>query len=515
MEKLFFCDERSSVKTPKGIIRGYFSQDLYIFKGIPYATAERFCKPREPEAWEGVLDATSYGYVCPLLTQEKPSGELLVPHRYWLMGEDCMNLNIWTPGLDGRKRPVIVWLHGGGFTSGSAIEHDAYDGANIARYGDAVVISINHRLNVLGYLDVSSISEKYADSGNHGGNDIIAALKWINQNIEAFGGDKDNVLVFGQSGGGAKVTTLLQSPEADGLFHKGAVMSGVFSFDMFGKTDEDPSYIIKALTEELKIEPEELATVPYAQLAAAYNKVSPAVRAAGHYVGGAPKPSDSYAGDPMAVGFREESRHIPLVVGSVFGEFNFMKHDYDKRTLTREEGAAIVRKVYGEEADKLIPLFEQAYPDRNPVDLTSLDVIFRLCEIGYIAQRAATSPVYSYLFDMDFHLENGKPAWHCADIPYVFHNTHMVDAIQILGVTDKLEKQIFESLMAFARTGDPNNPEIPTWHASKPGAESIMVFGRKLEEKVNYDHLLLQTFYPTALRVMMEAFTKMMPDIKH
>lgn len=515
MERVFYSDERTVVQTTCGKIQGYFAHDLYIFKGVPYASAARFCKPTEVEPWEDILDTTSYGYVCPLLNQERPSGELLVPHRYWIMDENCQNLNIWTPGLDGKKRPVIVWLHGGGFTSGSAIEHDAYDGANIARYGDAVVISINHRLNVLGYLDMSPVSEKYADSGNNGGNDIIAALKWIQKNIEAFGGDKDNVTVFGQSGGGAKVTTLLQSPEADGLFHRGAVMSGVFSFDIFGKTDEDPTYLIQALAEELKVTPRELETVPYAQLAAAYNKVSPVIQAQGHYVGGVPKVSDSYVGDPMVVGFRKETQHIPLVVGSVFGEFNFLKTAYDKRTLTREAGREVARKVYGEEADKVLPLFEKAYPERNPADLTDLDVVFRTCEIGYIAKRAETSPVYSYLFDMDFQLENGKPAWHCADIPYVFHNTHMVDAIQVQGVTNRLEEQIFQSLIAFARTGDPNHDLIPQWHPCKPETENTMVFGKVLEEKQNYDHELLQTFATTAVRVMMEAFTKSKPDIKH
>ena len=144
----------------------------------------------------------------------------MVPHRYWLMDEHCQNLNIWTPGLDDQKRPVLVWLHGGGFESGSAIEHLAYEGENMSRYGDAVVVSVNHRLNLLGYLDLSSLGEAFSDSGNCGGDDIIASLRWIQENIAAFGGDPDNVTLFGQSGGGAKITTLLQTPAADCLYHK-------------------------------------------------------------------------------------------------------------------------------------------------------------------------------------------------------------------------------------------------------------------------------------------------------
>ena len=206
MERIFYSDERTVAQTTKGAVKGYFCDGLYIFKGIPYAKAARFMAPEPMEPWEGELDATTYGYVCPLMAQEKPSGELLVPHRYWLSGEDCQNLNVWTPGLDDQKRPVLVWLHGGGFTAGSAIEHYAYEGGNMSRLGDCVVVSINHRLNVLGYFDLSPFGEKYQDSGNCGGNDIIASLRWVRDNIAAFGGDPENVTLFGQSGGGCKIT---------------------------------------------------------------------------------------------------------------------------------------------------------------------------------------------------------------------------------------------------------------------------------------------------------------------
>ena len=145
----------------------------------------------------------------------------MVPHMYWSEKEDCQNLNIWTPSIrDGRKRPVMVWLHGGGFSAGSSIEQLAYDGENLSRAGDVVVVSVNHRLNVLGYLNLSPFGEKYQDSANAGNLDLIAALEWIRDNIEGFGGDPENVTLFGQSGGGVKVWSLLQMPEADGLFHK-------------------------------------------------------------------------------------------------------------------------------------------------------------------------------------------------------------------------------------------------------------------------------------------------------
>ena len=221
--------------------------------GIPYAKARRFHAPEPVEPWEGTFQATSFGYVCPLLELPKPEGELLVPHRYWVMNEDCLNLNIWTPGLDGKRRPVMVWLHGGGFFAGSAIEHIAYEGENMCRFGQVVVVSVNHRLNVLGYCDLSDFGEEYANSGNAGTDDLVAALRWLRDNIERFGGDPDNVTVFGQSGGGAKVTTLLQTPAADGLFAKGIIMSGVIG-PVLGDAVGSGKRLGEMLMEELKVE---------------------------------------------------------------------------------------------------------------------------------------------------------------------------------------------------------------------------------------------------------------------
>lgn len=207
----FKCDKSTAiVDTRQGKLRGYVYDGITIFKGIQYATAKRFHAPVPVEPWEGVKDATSYGYVCPLLEIEKPQGEVLVPHRYWAMNEDCLNLNVWTPACDGKKRPVMVWLHGGAYEFGSAIEQVAYEGENMCRIGQVVVVSVNHRLNILGYCDLSAFGEEYANSGNAGTDDLVAALQWIHENIENFGGDPGNVTIMGQSGGGAKVLSMLQ-----------------------------------------------------------------------------------------------------------------------------------------------------------------------------------------------------------------------------------------------------------------------------------------------------------------
>lgn len=220
MAKNFVCSQKTPiVRTKAGDLRGMYVDGTYMFFGVKYAEAKRFHMPKPVQPWTGVKEATSYGYVCPLLNQEAPSGEVLVPHRYWPMDEDCLNLNVWTQSINREaKKPVMVWLHGGGFYAGSSIEHVAYDGENMSKYGDVVVVSLNHRLNILGYCNLEAYGEEYANSGNAGNADMVEALRWIHDNIEAFGGDPDNVTLFGQSGGGMKVWTLLQTPAADGPF---------------------------------------------------------------------------------------------------------------------------------------------------------------------------------------------------------------------------------------------------------------------------------------------------------
>ena len=193
MEIRSFCSAASPlVETVQGPVRGYREGEVEVFKGIPYGRAGRFRAPEPVPGWREPLDATSYGFVCPLLSMEKPAGELLVPHRYWVQNEDCLNLNVWTPG-GGGKRPVLVWLHGGGYFAGSSIEQVAYEGGNMARLGDCVVVSLNHRLNILGYFDLSDFGAAYEHSGNAGGEDIVLALRWVRENIAAFGGDAEKI----------------------------------------------------------------------------------------------------------------------------------------------------------------------------------------------------------------------------------------------------------------------------------------------------------------------------------
>ena len=326
------------VETRQGKVRGYTYNGMSIFKGIPYATAKRFQAPQPVEPWEGVKDATSYGYVCPLLEMEEPKGELFVPHRYWVMDENCQNLNVWTPACDGEKRPVMVWLHGGGYFAGSSIEQVAYEGENMCKYGQVVVVSINHRLNILGYMDVSAFGEEYANSGNAGSDDMVAALQWIHDNIEKFGGDPDNVTLFGQSGGGSKITTLLQTPAADGLFAKGIIMSGIAGMALEDSTGDGEELAIAMMAELGTEDFHDLETIPYARLAEAYLKVKPEFEAKGKYLGGSPHPNAFYKGEPRINGFRVETSQIPLLIGTVFGEFSsFGLPSYNKHEMTEEQ----------------------------------------------------------------------------------------------------------------------------------------------------------------------------------
>lgn len=519
MEKSFIYDDKTAVvETEKGKVRGYFYDDMYIFKGIPYAKARRFHAPEPVEPWEGVFQAVSYGCVCPLLDLPKPGGELMVPHRFWVMDEDCQNLNIWSPGLDGEKRPVMVWLHGGGFFAGSSIEQIAYEGEAMCKLGQVVVVSVNHRLNVLGYCDLSPFGEEYENSGNAGTDDLVAALKWIHNNIERFGGDPENVIVFGQSGGGAKVTTLLQTPAADGLFAKGINMSGVIG-GALADSGGNGEKLGRALMEELGVsDVKGLETVPYDALAAAYNKVKPALEKAGEYVGGTPYPNAFYLGDPLVNGFRKETEHVPLIVGSVFGEFgSFAPMPWRRQELTAEEGARIVEEEVGkEESVELLRLFSEAYPERNPVDIMTMDFLFRAPEIDYIRKRSGCSGgTWSYLFNLNMNFDGGRTPWHCADIPYFFHNTSLAPYTQEPGVTERVEKLIFDSVMAFAKTGNPENPEVPSWPECTQEKEYTLVIGNETGIRENFDHELIPVLGKCMGPVYARNMEKRMKDVQH
>lgn len=508
MKEKFICNTSDTViQTKAGTLRGFFHDGIFKFYGIKYADARRFQSPTEVKPWEGIRDALGYGYVCPMLRDPTPgSGELRVPHRYWPTDENCQYLNIWSPVLDeNAKKPVMVWLHGGGYAEGSSIEQLAYDGTQLAGFGDVVVVTLNHRLNILGFLDLSPYGEKYTNSANAGLEDIVYALRWIHDNIAGFGGDPENVTLFGQSGGGGKVSSLMQIPDADGLFHKGIIQSGIF--DGIRKGDfanrgglgylehRDSKPIIETLLAELELtDTGELETVPYPALAAAYNKVSPGVAAQGHYVGGSPMPNGFFVGDPREVGFTEHAKTIPVIVGSVIDEFKGFAPTKNKQI--EKDGRGVIAEVYGEQnADRMIKLFHKAYPGKSLRDLADLDAFFRRPSIDYLKLRAeqCTAASYSYLFTVDFEIDGGNGAWHCSEIPFVFHNTAITPYANLPG-SNLLEAQICGAWVSFARTGNPNHDGLLAWPAVSVGDEACMMFDISNEVRHNHDHTLMDAY---------------------
>src|SRR5258708_1881325 len=266
--------------TRAGRVAGYIRNGIFTFKGIPYAdnTAgpNRFMPPLEPKSWDGIRSSRQYGYVAP----QGPRGGWANDEEAFMFAwddgvqsEDCLRVNVWTPAIgDHKRRPVMVWLHGGGYTAGSGQELRSYDGENLARRGDVVVVSLNHRLNAFGYLDLSKYGGQYAASGNVGMLDIVAALEWVRDNIENFGGDPGVVTIFGQSGGGGKVSTLMAMPAAKGLFHRAIVESGSL---LRGTSQEYSQKTADAIISELWLTAStigQIQTLPYQQILTAADK---------------------------------------------------------------------------------------------------------------------------------------------------------------------------------------------------------------------------------------------------
>ena len=504
MAKQFICtSDYPVVQTQAGKLRGFVTDGVFTFHGIKYADAKRFQPPPPPQPWEGVKDALSYGYVCPMLDRETAMGEIMVPHRYWPKDENCQYLNIWTQSIDREaKKPVMVWLHGGGYSAGSSIEQIAYDGENLSRFGDVVVVTLNHRLNILGYLDLSPFSEKYQNSGNAGNADLVAALEWVHENIAGFGGDPDNVTIFGQSGGGAKVSDLLQTPKANGLFHKGIVMSGVLD-GLLGSPSTDSRPLVLAMLQELGLEEsqiEELETLDYEKLAAAYKAVVPEIARQGLYTGNCPIPNDFFLGDPRQVGFCQHAQTIPVIVGSVFGEFAFAPGVHGKYQLTDPERMALLEKKYGQHAGELAELFRACYPEKDLTDLLALDPVCREPSKDFARKKSQhpQAPTYCYLFTFEMPFDDGKPAWHCSDIPFFFHTTDKVVISDVPGVTDQLEEKMAGAFVNFAKYGVPSYPSLPQWDPCTPEDAVTMLFDRSCAVKSHFDDALYAAFLPVA-----------------
>lgn len=496
------------VQTASGKLRGYVHNGIYTYKGVPYAKAERFLPPQQPAAWSNVRTAFSYGPVCPTDVTTQVNDEIEFPfnHNWGFSNENCQVLNVWSAGVnDGKKRPVMVWLHGGGFTAGSSIELPSYDGEALAKKGDVVVVSINHRLNVLGFLDLSAYGDKYKSSANVGMLDALAALQWVRDNIAQFGGDPANVTIFGQSGGGGKVTTLMSAPAAKGLFHKAIVQSG--SYLMNGITPKEIAQRVSAaLLEELGLQPtqvDSLQRVPYDKLLAAgkkaQQKVSTALRAEGRAASnggwGPVLDGDFLPYQPASAEAMQLSADVPLLVGTTKNEFTaFAPGGTD---LTMEAVKENLRKKYGDKTDAYMAAVVKAYPNTSkPFQYTDIDFAFRPGAVKQANEKAALgkAPVYMYLFNWQSPVNDGRyKSMHCMELPFVFNNIHRCEEMTGGGKQAyTLADQMSSAWLQFARTGNPNHKSIPNWPAYTQAGGATMYFDVKNEVRSHPDKELLE-----------------------
>lgn len=471
------------VETENGMLRGSIEDGVYQYLGVPYARAEeRFVPAEATESWEGVRDASETGPIS-------PQSGMLGRSAGNQSGTDnnCQNLNIWTPGTeDGEKRAVMVWLHGGGFSTGSANDAE-YNGADLSKSGDVVVVSVNHRLGVSGFLDLSAYGEKYKYSGNVGLTDIVSALQWIHDNIEAFGGDSENVTLFGQSGGGAKVLAMMTTPYAKGLFQRGIVQSGATETMGITFTSREAS---TALTERIlkrleitEEDIEEIQNVPIEELEEASSEALQ--ETAEEYQIPAPL-SDGYAmewgpvidGDYMPTNpvtedsFADNGKGIDLLIGSNLNEWTMMMGG-DQGELTEEETAA----------------FEAAYPEKDAARADKVDTLIRLPMLKIMSHKAdqGDGNVYAYVFTWD---ESRMGAYHGAEIPFVFaHDQNSAEAQQLM-------EKVSQAWVNFAKTGVPSTDGLPQWETYDRESGATMLLDAQPELVYGHDRELMHLLAP-------------------
>ena len=497
--------DRAVVTTAAGKVRGFTRNGVFVFKGIPYGDttggANRFLPPKPVKPWTDVKPALAWGPVSPhgpragWVNQEE---QFLYGWDDGFEGEDMLRVNVWSPGVgDGRKRPVLVWIHGGGYASGSSQELRPYDGERLAREHDVVMVSMNHRLNVLGFLDLSSFDgERYASSGNVGMLDLVQSLQWVRDNVAAFGGDPGNVTIFGQSGGGGKVTTLMGMPAAKGLFHKAVAISGsLFSFS----TPESAAKLATGVLAELGVGRDQLHrlhALPASQLVAAafaaQQKVSPfafpKLGATSLELGWQPlvdgKVLPTRPFDPSAPA---ESANVPFLVGSTFHEFSPGINNPQAHLMSWEQLNTQLQPRLGAQTAPVIAEYRKVFPNGKPLEIVGIvgADLFRRGAVLQAERKAAQrgAPAYLYWFGWKTPVLDGRPlAFHCQDLAMWFDNIDLC-AQQTGGGPDAraLASKMSNALVAFARTGNPNHPGIPRWPAYSASTPANMIFDTRVE----------------------------------
>jgi para-nitrobenzyl esterase len=488
-------------ETAFGKVRGVETAGIKIFKGIPYgastAGANRFMQAKDPAAWTGVRDALRYGPTVPqgfggVMTPD-PALEITgIPAE----SEDSLVLNVWTPGIkDGGKRPVMLWLHGGGFVTGSGSSTD-YDGTNLARRGNVVVVTINHRLNVLGFTYLAELGgPDFAASGDVGMLDIVHALRWVRSNIEQFGGDPNTVMVFGQSGGGRKVGTLLAMPAAKGLFQRAVIESGP-TIRLVDR--EQATRVASMLLAKLgvnKSNVHDLQKMPVDRIMKAYFAVVHDMADADQMTEGfAPAVDGTFLPqhpfDPMASAVMPD---LPLMAGSTRTEMRLQYSNVPEVfSLNEADMVRHVKQITGGESEHVLEVYRKANPGASPTDiffLVASDHNYGAPVMKIAERRAALgkAPVFLYYFTWETPVMGGKlKSPHTIEIPFAFDNVKLCE--RLIGnapTAMALADKISDTWIAFARNGNPNTPKLPRWPAYDAKDRATMVINN--ESKVVND----------------------------
>ena len=493
-------ESENIVETRTGKVRGFAERGIQTFLGIPYGAptggSARFQPPIPPKPWAGVRDSLQYGPVCPQWVR----GYVDIGAYFWefdfgRMDEDCLRLNVWTPGAnDRRKRPVMLWLHEGGFYRGSAHELKSIHGRNLAHRGDVVVVSINHRLNGLGVLSLTEYGERYASSANISMLDIVLALEWVRDNIAQFGGDAGNVTVFGQSGGGSKVNHLMTMPAAKGLFHK-AVAQSPMPLITANYTAERASEFAAAVLAEHGLSRsniEQIHSVPVDKLMESTRTVMMRDDKERRFDMRPVVDDRTLTQLPFHVAAPAISAHIPLLVGTTMRESGPILGAVGE-AMTEAEMRRRVEQKHGGRAATIIDVFRSAYPGGKPVDLWDAINNFenRRAVILQAARKTAqgAAPAYLYRFAWKTPVLGGLPrAFHGSEVAFVFNNTDR--CARMTGATAEartLAAQVSDSWIAFARTGNPNHRKLPHWPAFSADQESTMTFDTECHLRRNQD----------------------------
>ena len=493
MNPYVFEDKRPIVETRQGKLRGVTYGNVNIFMGIPYAHAKRFQMPEEIEPWEGVKNAYQHGPIPMQAMETKPFFYYRGLHMLELQSEDCQNLNIWAPVCrDGKKKPVFVWIHGGGFFAGNAFEEISFDGFRFALDGDAVFISINHRLNILGYLNLEDYGEEFRHSANVGLFDLVVALKWIHENIAAFGGDPENVTICGHSGGGGKVQCLYQIEEAVPYFQRGICLSGARAgLASPCDTRENSRKTAKAMMDYLGITREnihEVYDVPFERLVdACWQTANP--------FSFSPIPNDDFPGFPALTHLMSFSKDKPIIYSSTMGELPVNPPTWEeKEAMTPQDQVEFFHKRFGEKADRVMELFRQSYPDHDLMDLAYLDTRYRTSAVRSAMKHVEAGCENVYLMLCAYTVpESGRiPIWHGGEVAYIFLNEDKVLVLNDAENGQKYGAALNALVMNYVRTGNPNNEHLPEWKKVTAEDNWTMIIDREFRCVAHHDDALAE-----------------------